>query len=95
MWGGGGATEDRKKELLAACYRSALARADENKLASIAFPAIGTGIYGWPIALGAEIALREVRAHLAQCSVQKQIVVCCFSDLDRALYQMLIEQPGG
>jgi O-acetyl-ADP-ribose deacetylase (regulator of RNase III) len=86
MWGTGGAPEARKKEQLAGCYSSALKLADQNGVASIAFPAIGTGIYHWPVALGAEIALREVMTHLADCQKQQKIVFCCFTETDRAVY---------
>ena len=92
MWGAGGATEERKKEQLAGCYTSALKLADEHGIATIAFPAIGTGIYHWPIALGAEIALREVTAHLADCQKQQKIVFCCFSDADRAVYDDVVQR---
>jgi O-acetyl-ADP-ribose deacetylase (regulator of RNase III) len=92
VWSKGGATEARKKELLAACYQSVLARADENDIASIAFPAIGTGIYSWPPDLAAEIALRELVDHLQQCAKQSQVTFCCFSEPDRERYRALIEQ---
>lgn len=94
IWGGGGASDARKREQLAGCYRNALIRADENQIASIAFPAIGTGIYGWPADIAAEIALREVTAHLAQCDVQARVVFCCFSAADRALYQDLVDRSA-
>ncbi|HWD27020.1 MAG TPA: macro domain-containing protein [Rhizomicrobium sp.] len=90
MWGAGGATEARKKELLAGCYRSALQRADENGIVTIAFPAIGTGIYHWPPEMAAKIALHEVRSHLAQCTVQTEVTFCCFSPPDRTLYEELV-----
>lgn len=47
-------------ELLASCYRNALALADERRLASVAFPAISTGIFGYPMEQAAEVALRTV-----------------------------------
>src|SRR3984885_12418215 len=54
VWHGGGANED---ELLASCYRTALALAAEHRLASIAFPAISTGIYRFPLEQAARIAV--------------------------------------
>ncbi|NXY98225.1 O-acetyl-ADP-ribose deacetylase [Streptomyces sp. BR123] len=55
------ATEDRS-ELLASCYRESLRVADELGACTVAFPAISTGIYGWPIDDGARIAVETVRA---------------------------------
>ena len=49
-------------ELLASCYRNALALADERRLASVAFPAISTGIFGYPMEQAAEVALRTVKS---------------------------------
>src|SRR5215831_14629162 len=51
-------------ELLAACYRKCLELAEEYEIGSIAFPAISTGIYGYPLREAAEIALGEVKSHL-------------------------------
>jgi O-acetyl-ADP-ribose deacetylase (regulator of RNase III) len=90
VWGGGGATPDQKKTLLASCYRSSLLLADKNAVESIAFPCIGTGIYGWPTDLAAEIAFENVMAHLQECTVQTRIVFCCFSAQDRERYAALI-----
>ena len=59
MWRGGGQDEDR---LLAGCYRNSLQLAAGNALTSIAFPAISTGIYGFPKARAARIAVEQVRA---------------------------------
>src|SRR5262245_19269754 len=53
-------------ELLASCYRTTLAMAAERGLESISFPAISTGVYGYPLAEAASIAIREVKGHLAQ-----------------------------
>ncbi|HMK10338.1 MAG TPA: O-acetyl-ADP-ribose deacetylase [Acidimicrobiales bacterium] len=58
VWRGGSHGEP---ELLAACYRNALARADEVDARSIAFPAISTGIYGYPLEQATQIAVRAVR----------------------------------
>src|SRR6201994_4262384 len=58
VWSGSG--QDEKKALLAACYRNSLARAGEHGLASIAFPAISTGIYRFPPDLAARIAVAAV-----------------------------------
>ena len=63
VWQGGGAGE---ADLLAACYRSSLALAEAHGLRSIAFPAISTGVYGYPSGLAARIALEAVQDHLAE-----------------------------
>lgn len=55
-------------ELLASCYRHCLAMAEERGVASISFPAISTGVYGYPVAEAAAIAIREVKLHLEQAS---------------------------
>src|SRR5262245_33181932 len=74
VWRGGGAGE---AELLASAYRSSLRLAEEKGLASLAFPAITTGIYGYPLPAATAIAVRTVRAtshhHL------RQVVFACFS----------------
>ncbi len=63
--------------LLASCYRKCLALAEERRVESISFPAISTGVYGYPLREATEIAVREVLAHLARldCTVQQVIFV--------------------
>ncbi|HEX5130424.1 MAG TPA: O-acetyl-ADP-ribose deacetylase [Usitatibacter sp.] len=85
VWQGGTANE---AALLAACYRNSLALAEEHALASIAFPAISTGVYGYPKDEAARIAVEAVRAHAAR-SV-REVVFCCFSEDDRARYAALL-----
>ena len=65
VWQGGGANEDA---LLASCYRNSLALAREHGIRTIAFPAISTGVYGFPMERAARIAIREVVAGLARNS---------------------------
>src|SRR5207302_3283335 len=57
-----------QESLLASCYDSVLALADQYQIKSIAFPAIGTGAYGWPSDVAAKIALGCVTNHLANCA---------------------------
>ena len=77
VWSGGGAGED---ELLASCYRIALALAAEHRLASIAFPAISTGIYHFPPDRAARIAVGTVAADVAHAPRGiERVVFCCFS----------------
>jgi O-acetyl-ADP-ribose deacetylase len=77
VWNGGGHHEE---ELLASCYRSALDLAADNRLASIAFPAISTGIYGFPSDRAARIAVGIVVAELSAAPRGiARVVFCCFS----------------
>jgi O-acetyl-ADP-ribose deacetylase len=78
VWSGGHKGEE---ELLASCYRTALALAAEHSLTSIAYPAISTGIYGFPADRAARIAVGTVASELAavHCGV-RHVVFCCFSE---------------
>ncbi|MFO1080527.1 MAG: O-acetyl-ADP-ribose deacetylase [Reyranellaceae bacterium] len=80
VWRGGAAGE---AELLARCYRNSLALAHRHGLASIAFPAISTGVYGYPKDAATAIAVREVLAHARL----EHVVFCCFGADMAALYQ--------
>src|SRR5882757_901813 len=83
VWGGGAHGED---ELLASCYSTALALAAEQRLASIAFPAISTGIYSFPADRAARIAVGTVAAEIAHAPHGiARVVFCCFSP-DSAQY---------
>jgi O-acetyl-ADP-ribose deacetylase len=75
MWRGGGSDED---ELLASCYRSSLALAGAHQLASIAFPAISTGVYGFPADRAAGIAVVTVLSALPDTAGLQHVVFCCF-----------------
>jgi O-acetyl-ADP-ribose deacetylase (regulator of RNase III) len=77
VWRGGAGGED---ELLASCYRTALALAATRRLTSIAFPAISTGVYGFPADQAARIAVGTVTADLAGSDRGiTQVVFCCFA----------------
>jgi O-acetyl-ADP-ribose deacetylase (regulator of RNase III) len=86
IWRGGDKEEER---LLASCYSSALNLADENDIVSIAFPAIGTGAYGWPSKRASEIAFAAVTKHLLRGGKQR-VIFCCFSAEDQERYATLI-----
>jgi O-acetyl-ADP-ribose deacetylase len=78
VWNGGREGED---DLLASCYRTALALAAQNRLASIAFPAISTGVYRFPADLAARIAVGTVVAEVANAPRGiKRVVFCCFGE---------------
>jgi O-acetyl-ADP-ribose deacetylase (regulator of RNase III) len=87
VWRGG---EEGEPALLAGCYRRALELANERALASIAFPSISTGIYGYPMERAAPLAVATVREYLKQDSSLRHVVFCCFSDGDLAVYQRLM-----
>ena len=89
VWSGGGHGEP---ELLAACYRRSLevAAALGDGVRSIAFPAISTGVYGYPVDLAATVAVRSVRAALPACAGIEEVVFCCFSAADLAVYAHLL-----
>jgi O-acetyl-ADP-ribose deacetylase (regulator of RNase III) len=89
VWRGGGQGE---AESLAGCYRSSLALAREHGLRSIAFPAISTGIYGYPLAAAAEVAARTVADELrANAEAFDEILIVCFSAEAEAAYAAAIE----
>ena len=75
MWRGGGGDED---ELLASCYRNALALARAHLVRSIAFPAISTGVYGFPADRAAGIAVSSVVTALPDAAGLQHVVFCCF-----------------
>jgi O-acetyl-ADP-ribose deacetylase len=66
-------------ELLASCYRNSLAIAREHALQTIAFPAISTGIYGYPMRAAASIAVRTIRPELAAHDLPRKVILCTFS----------------
>jgi O-acetyl-ADP-ribose deacetylase len=75
VWRGSGDDEDA---LLASCYRSSLALAGVHQLASIAFPAISTGVYGFPADRAAEIAVSAAITALPDAAGLQHVVFCCF-----------------
>ncbi len=88
VWRGGTAGEP---DLLAGCYRASVALAVGHGLASIAFPAISTGVYGYPREPATEIAVREVRAHAGALD---RVIFCCFDADMAALYRAVIARSG-
>ncbi|MBS5915638.1 MAG: O-acetyl-ADP-ribose deacetylase [Clostridiales bacterium] len=80
VWHGGAAHE---AEFLAACYANSLNLAVQEGFQSIAFPAISTGVYGYPIEEAADIAVRTVAA---TAPAEMSVYLVCFSDADRDVY---------
>jgi O-acetyl-ADP-ribose deacetylase (regulator of RNase III) len=87
VWCGGSRGE---AQALASCYQKALALAEQHSLRSIAFPAISTGAYGYPIEAATEIAIREARAY----EVRLHIIFCCFSAADAEVYGFQINRKA-
>jgi O-acetyl-ADP-ribose deacetylase (regulator of RNase III) len=90
VWRGGDNDEDR---LLASCYASALRLAAANGLASIAFPAISTGIYGFPAERAASIAVATVaRETEAGLGALGKVVFCCFAEPAAAFHRAALDR---
>jgi len=87
VWNGGDRGEP---ELLASCYRSCFAIARERDLRSLAFPAISCGIYGYPVELATEIAVRETLTELDRNSAIESVIFACFGDQVCEAYQRLL-----
>lgn len=95
VWHGG---QRGEPEDLANCYKRSLELAQENKLTSIAFSAISTGVYGYPIEKAAQIAIDTVsafvthRAHDDESLMISKVIFCCYSASDAAVYERLLQQ---
>ncbi|MHC4375646.1 MAG: O-acetyl-ADP-ribose deacetylase [Planctomycetota bacterium] len=79
VWRGGTDGEDAA---LASCYRLALELAADNEFESVAFPAISTGVYGFPKERAARLALATCKAHLATAAWPRRVLLCSFSEQD-------------
>lgn len=90
VWRGGGHGED---ELLASCYRNAMALAAAEGFESLAFPAISCGVYGFPPERAVPIAVRAVRAALAGSTSVTRVIFCCFDGAMAALYRAELGRP--
>ena len=84
VWKGGGDGED---EALASCYRSCFAIAEEYNIRTIAFPAISTGAYGFPLEPATSIAVAETNDFLSTNSSTDLVTFVCFSDRAYQCYQ--------
>jgi O-acetyl-ADP-ribose deacetylase (regulator of RNase III) len=88
VWSGGNSGEP---EHLAACYRRSMEVADRLRAASIAFPGISTGVYGFPPELAAPIAIRSVRQAAKAGTSVESVTFCCYSDNDLSIYRRLLD----
>lgn len=87
IWQGG---NKREAELLASCYRHSLELAAAQELASVAFPSISTGVYGYPKEPAAAIAVAAVLSFLAAPTSLREVSFCCFSHGDLGIYEALL-----
>lgn len=88
VWEGG---ERGEAELLASCYRHSLALAERTGIRSIAFPAISTGAYGYPIAAATQIAVRETKRFVERHALPERVVFACFGEETYAEYHSQLE----
>ncbi|MEA3408451.1 MAG: macro domain-containing protein, partial [Chloroflexota bacterium] len=89
VWQGGNAGED---ELLAQCYRNSLTLAQEYPIESIAFPAISTGVYRFPVERAARIAITETLQFLEENDSPERVILVCYSDRTHNIYQRVWEE---
>lgn len=91
VWSGGNNNEGK---LLANCYINSLKLAMENDVKSIAFPAISTGIYGFPSELAAKIATSKVKNFLEKNNSIKKVIFVCFDDNTFNIYKKLVQETS-
>jgi len=91
VWSGGGEGEPA---LLASCYRRSLEVAAAAGARTIAFPAISTGVFGYPVEAAARVAVATVREALARLPAIEAVTLCCFSAADLAVYRALLERSS-
>lgn len=91
VWRGG---SDGEPEQLASCYVTSLALATGHDVATIAFPGISTGVYGYPVESAATIAVDTTKSYLLQNRSRiSAVIFCCFSPDDLAIYEQLLQNP--
>ncbi len=90
VWRGGAHGES---ELLASCYRRSLELAASHGIATLVFPSISTGIYGYPVEEAAAVAVSTVRLALPATPELREVTFCCFSAGDLAVYRRLLGSP--
>lgn len=89
VWNGGKYDEDN---LLKKCYENSLKLAVENKIETIAFPSISTGIYRFPVERASKIAVRTVKNFVEENEQLKEVIFCVFSDKDYEVYESVFKE---
>ncbi len=89
VWFGGYRDES---ELLASCYQTSLALAKQNKVKSLAYPGISTGVYGFPKDLAALIAVNETKRFLSKNSFPDKVIFVAYDDESYETYRKLLDQ---
>lgn len=82
-------------ELLARCYRNALDLAEKHNIDAIAFPAISTGVFGYPIESAAEVAFRTIKEQLPSLRTVKRIRCVLFADKDLEIHEKALDRIFG
>lgn len=85
IWHGG---NDGEQELLRSCYLNSLTLAAQNGCRTVAFPAISTGVYRFPKAAAAKIAVDTVKSWSS--ALPAEVIFCCFSEADKVIYQNIL-----
>ena len=91
VWHGGSKNEEK---LLTSCYRKSLALTVENKIRTIAFPAISTGAYRFPMDKAASIAVGEANAFLQEHPELKKVIFVCFDQVMLSVYKEVLGESG-
>jgi O-acetyl-ADP-ribose deacetylase (regulator of RNase III) len=84
----------REPELLASCYRRSIELAATNGIRTLAFPSISTGVFGYPIEPAAGVAVTTVRSAVTEFPAIEEVVFCCFSASDLAVYTKRLREIG-
>ncbi len=92
VWRGGNSGE---RDILVSCYRSCLAIARDRRFGAIAFPAIATGIYGFPRDEAARIAVAAMRTHLAESEMPQRVIFVCFDEATLGAYRLALGPEAG
>ena len=91
VWNGGKNNEDK---LLANCYKNSLKLAVENGIKTIAFPAISTGVYGFPLERATKIAVTEIKKFIEKNESIEKVIFVCFDEETYSVYQKLISNAA-
>ncbi|ALA56859.1 O-acetyl-ADP-ribose deacetylase [Nitrospira moscoviensis] len=90
VWHGGRSGE---ADQLTSCYRRSIEVAAAQGITTLAFPSISTGIYGYPIDEAASLAVATVRRSLSGFPTVREVIFCCFSPADLAVYERQLGKP--